>query len=96
MLRQLMPASSVRHNPPPVYPAKYVIGCVGMPAAVLARPPRHGPTLRHCSARKAAVSGVAATDGAAVPVTAALRRCAAAEPDIVTTANAMRHVGTDR
>ena len=26
MFRQLLPASSVRHSPPPVYPAKYVSG----------------------------------------------------------------------
>src|SRR5882757_4969877 len=45
---QVRPSSSVFHTPPLTAPAKNVCGWPGTPVIARVRPPRNGPTKRHC------------------------------------------------
>ena len=45
---QVVPPSVVFHAPPPVVPNQYSLGRASLPPAAIERPPRAGPTLRHC------------------------------------------------
>ncbi len=47
---QVVPASVVFQTPPPVAPIQKVVGWAGWPATAVTRPPRNGPTRRHCRA----------------------------------------------
>src|SRR3954452_22155898 len=52
MLRHVPPASVVFHTPPATVPMKNVRGSMGSPVTATARPPRKGPTSRHCMPRR--------------------------------------------
>src|SRR5450755_550606 len=45
---QVRPSSSVFHTPPLTAPVKNVWGWPGTPVIARVRPPRNGPTKRHC------------------------------------------------
>ncbi len=74
---QVCPPSVVFHSPPPTAPKKYSSRRDGLPADAIERPPRTGPTLRHCNAlKKTAAYPVACASGAR-PATAAATTTAA-------------------
>src|SRR5580698_494628 len=52
MGRQVRPAFSVFHTPPPTAPNRYSLGLPGTPSAGSTRPPRNGPIMRHCISGK--------------------------------------------
>src|SRR5437868_15054741 len=45
---QFAPPSSVFQTPPATAPKYHVVGSPGTPSIASARPPRNGPTWRHC------------------------------------------------
>src|SRR5438046_10361589 len=49
---QLAPPSSVFQTPPAAAPKYQVFGSPGTPSIASARPPRNGPTCRHCIPEK--------------------------------------------
>src|SRR5689334_4423303 len=49
---QLAPPSVVFHTPPATAPKYQVLGSSRTPSIVRARPPRNGPTCRHCIPEK--------------------------------------------
>src|SRR5205807_10525350 len=49
---QLAPPSSVFQTPPATAPKYQVFGSPGTPSMARARPPRNGPTCRHCLPEK--------------------------------------------
>src|SRR4029077_3290032 len=49
---QFAPPSSVFQTPPATAPKYQVLGSPGTPAMAKARPPRNGPTCRHCMPEK--------------------------------------------
>src|SRR5258705_9351794 len=67
---QFAPPSSVFQTPPATAPKYQVFGSPGTPSMARARPPRNGPTCRHCIPEKSFGSicgaGVGDGDGAAL------------------------------
>src|SRR5438094_10418598 len=49
---QFAPPSTVFQTPPATAPKYQVLGSPGTPSIASARPPRNGPTCRHCIAEK--------------------------------------------
>src|SRR5438552_5843566 len=66
---QFAPPSAVFQTPPATAPKYQVLGSPGTPSIASARPPRKGPTCRHCiplnNFSSAAPAGVGEGDGAA-------------------------------
>src|SRR5438045_9546262 len=61
---QFAPPSAVFQTPPVTAPKCQVLGSPGTPSIARARPPRNGPTCRHCIPEKSfgSMGGVAAGD----------------------------------
>src|SRR5947207_6578825 len=65
---QFCPASIVFQTPPATPPKYQVSGSPGTPSIASARPPRNGPTWRHCIPLKSFSSNCAAGAGAELAV----------------------------
>src|SRR2546421_6071087 len=82
---QFAPPSSVFQTPPATAPKYQVFGSPGTPSMARARPPRNGPTWRHCIPEKSfgSICGAGAGDGDGAAPTApvnATRRKAKKRP----------------
>src|SRR5437588_4959565 len=69
---QFAPPSSVFQTPPATAPKYQVFGSPGTPSIARARPPRNGPTCRHCIPEKSFESICGAGVGEGAPATIVL------------------------